>query len=274
MPNIIFIKLWPYENNRDVHLPGLAAVELTSYIPHHACTCIHKCVCMLYIVYFYMLHVLVCFLYHCPLPATSFMTTIIRHLINIQFIVLNCEKHWYHYYLISHVLLSLSYGRPSDKFCQSLKRNLPKLAGKLKSLILLDVQFNDHLREARIVHVLNSSLIYYHCKMSSTDFDNITTAIATSKLKQFGMSNWPISSVWGESLAKLLRQSKTLEQVTVSTEQHYECYRWQCNVIRLLIKAMTHGSVKRLVLILRIKCNCDFSDIPYDRDKVKISYDP
>lgn len=194
------------------------------------------------------------------------MTTIVRHLINIQFIVLNCEKHWYHYYLISHVLLSLSYSRHSDKFCQSLKRNLPKLAGKLKSLTLY------HLCEDRIVHLLNSSLIYYHCEMSSTDFDNVTTAIATSKLKHFEMINWPISSVWGESLAKLLRQSKTLEQVAVITEQHYECYQWQCNVIRLLIKAMTHSSVKRLVLILRIKCNCDFSDIPYDRDKVKINY--
>ena len=42
------------KNNKDVHLPGLAAVELTSYIPHHACTCIHKCVCLLYIVYFYV----------------------------------------------------------------------------------------------------------------------------------------------------------------------------------------------------------------------------
>ena len=201
----------------------------------------------------------------------------------------------HHYYLISHVLLSLSH---SDKFCQSLKRNLPKLAGKLKSLTLWytvrqtcklrarhaekpsvqctwhdsnHVQINYHLCVDGIVHLLNSSLNHLNLnsyKTSSTDFDNLTTAIAISKLKHFEMSNWPVSSVRGESLAKLLKQSKTLEQVTVSTEQHDECYQWQCNVIRLLIKAMTRSNVKKLEL--RIKCNCDFSDIPYDRDKVKI----
>ena len=78
--------------------------------------------------------------------------------------------------------------------------------------------------------------------------------------------NSGINLVRGRSLAKLLTQSKTLEEVTV--EMGIE-YTNNCNVARLLVEAMTHSSVKKLILYTLYYC--DVSDIHYDRDRVEVS---
>ena len=159
--------------------------------------------------------------------------------------------------------------------CSILERNLPKSANNLKTFALHDVHI-DHLCVHGIAHLLNTSLklnnlTLSNCLITSTDFDSLTTAIATSKLKHltitfFMGSNFGINLVRGWSLAKLLTQSKTLEEVTV--EMGIE-YTNNCNVARLLVEAMTHSSVKKLILYTLYYC--DVSDIHYDRDRVEVS---
>ena len=148
------------------------------------------------------------------------------------------------------------------------------LAHKLKTFVLVDVHI-DHSCVRGITHLLNTSLnnlTLQDCLISSTDLDSLTTAIATSKLKQLEIayvSFWPssfgINLVRGQSLAKLLTQSKTLEEVIVVMDSEYTN---DCNVARLLVKAMTHSSVKKLSL--GTLDYCDISDIHYDRDRIEV----
>ena len=152
---------------------------------------------------------------------------------------------------------------------------MPLLAHKLKTFALHDVHI-DRSCVHGIAHLLNASLsnlTLEDCLISSTDFDSLTAAIATSKLKQLEIayvSFWPssfgINIVRGRSLAKLLTQSKTLEDVTVVMDSELE-YTNDCNVARLLVEAMTHSSVKKLSL--GDLDYCDISDIHYDRDRVE-----
>ena len=102
--------------------------------------------------------------------------------------------------------------------------------------------------------------------ISSTDFDSLTTAIATSKLKKLEIRPDIINPVRGQSLAKLLTQSKTLEEVTVEMNSEYTN---NCNIVRLLVEAMSRSSVKKLQL--KTADYCDVSKIHYDRDRVKVS---
>ena len=169
------------------------------------------------------------------------------------------------------VLLYLFPMNHSD-VCSILETNLPKLSHKLKTFALRDVHI-DQLCLHGIAHLLTTSLnnlTLRNCLFSSTDFDSLTTAIATSKLKHlkiifFGF-NFGMNLVRGQSLAKLLTQSKTLEEVIVV--MHLE-YTNNCNVARLLVEAMTHSSVKKL--IVQTLWKCDVSDIHYDRDRVEVS---
>lgn len=148
------------------------------------------------------------------------------------------------------------------------------LAHKLKTFVLVDVHI-DHSCVHGITHLLNTSLnnlTLQDCLISSTDFDSLTSAIATSKLKQLEIayvSFWPssfgINLVRGQSLAKLLTQSKTLEEVTVVMDSEYTN---DCNVARLLVEAMTHSTVKKLSL--GTLDYCDISDIHYDRDRIEV----
>ena len=170
------------------------------------------------------------------------------------------------------VLLSLSITH-SD-VCLLLERNLPKLAHKLKTFVLHDVHIN-HLCIHGIAHLLNTSLNHLtlvDCQLSSTDFDNFANAIATSKLKHLKISCWHsscnvgINPVRGQSLAELLTQSKTLEEVTVEMNSEYTN---NCNIVRLLVEAMSHSSVKKLQL--KTADYCDVSKVHYDRDRVKVS---
>ena len=161
----------------------------------------------------------------------------------------------------------------SEDVCSLLERNLP-LAHKLKTFALHDVHI-DRSCVRGIAHLLNTSLnnlTLEDCTISSTDFDSLTTAIATSKLKHLEIiyllwsSNFGITPVRGRSLAKLLTQSKTLEEVTVVMNSEYTN---DCNVVRLLVETMTHSSVKKLILEA-YQYNCDISDIHYDRDRVEL----
>ena len=164
----------------------------------------------------------------------------------------------------------------SEDVCPILERNLP-LANKLKTFVLHDVRI-DHLCVDGIVHLLNTSLNHLtlvDCIISSADFDSLTTAIATSELKHLEIlyyllwsSAFGINLVRGQSLAKLLTQSKTLEEVTVEMGSEY-IYINTCNVARLLVEAMTHSSVKKLKL--KTYHYCDVSDIHYDIDRVEVS---
>ena len=168
----------------------------------------------------------------------------------------------------------------SNDDCLSLERNLPKLANQLKWFILYNALI-DHSCVRGIAYLLNTSLNHLtlqNCIISSTDFDCLTTAIATSKLKKLKISyfHWSrytipfgFNLVRGRSLAKLLTQSKTLEEVRV--ELSYWEYTNDCGVVRLLLEAMAHSSVKKLIVdFLELKI-CDVSDIHYDRDRVEVN---
>ena len=152
---------------------------------------------------------------------------------------------------------------------------MPKLANKLKTFGLHNVLI-DHSCVHGIAQLMNTSLsnlTLEDCKIPSTDFDSLTTAIATSKLKHLKISyyylnltrspTFGINLARGQSLAKLLTKSKTLEEVTVHSD-----YPNICNVVRLLVEAMTHSSVKKLKL--KAHHYCDVSDIHYDRDRVEV----
>ena len=187
-------------------------------------------------------------------------------------------------YIISaslEVCSAFSSNNYSNDVCLILERKLPKLAHKLKTFGLHDVHI-DHLCVHGIAHLLNTSLDHltlHNCLITSTDFDSLITAMASSKLKQleiiyqkYQYKSMPLSKsrssinlVRGRSLAKLLTQSKTLEEVTV--EMGIE-YTNNCNVARLLVEAMTHSSVKKL--IVKKPYSCNVSDIHYDRDRVLV----
>ena len=158
--------------------------------------------------------------------------------------------------------------------CLLLERKLHKLAHKLKTFTLSDVHV-DHSCVHGIAHLLNTSLnnlTLHNCMISSTDFDSITTVIATSKLKHLEIIySWSSSfginrNVKGQSLTKLLIQSKTLEEVMVKISSEYTN---SCDVVRFLVEAMAHSSVKKL--IVETIDFCDVSDIHYDRYRVKVS---
>ena len=174
------------------------------------------------------------------------------------------------------VLLSLPITH--SNVCLLLERTLPKLANKLKTFDLHDIII-DRSCVHGIAHLLNTSLnslTLQDCIISSTDFDSLTTAIATSKLKHLEITtvysgfNYGIN--WykrGQSLVKLLTQSKTLEEVEVWL-RYFSGYVTtnDCNVARLLVEAMTNSRAKKLTL--EIDSFCNVSDIRYDRDRVVV----
>ena len=172
------------------------------------------------------------------------------------------------------VLLSLPITHSND-VCPILERTLPKLANKLKTFGLHNVLI-DRSCVHGIAHLMNNSLnnlTLFNCLITSIDFDNLTTAIATSKLKHlkityqyYQSSTFGINLVRGRSLAKLFTQSKTLEEVEVLM---YSEHTNDCDVAQLLVEAMTHSSVKKLML--KTLYYCDLSDIHYDRDRVQVS---
>ena len=144
-----------------------------------------------------------------------------------------------------------------------MKKNFQKLAGKLTKLSIDRLFFGESCVNG-LAHLLNSSLIYLRieqCTILSNEFDKLSTAIATSELKQLEFRNLNIDLEMGKSLALLLKLSKTLVEVTAVLE-----YRINCDIVRLLVEAMTHSSVKNL--ITNEYCREAVADISYPKDRV------
>ena len=103
-----------------------------------------------------------------------------------------------------------------------------------------------------LVHSLTSPhchlrrLELWSCTISSSDYCHLTTGIATSNLTFFHSSYLSIDVAAGKALARALTQSKTLEMIRLLENP------MDIEVVRAMIEAMKHSSVKRL----RIGWNC------------------
>ena len=120
-----------------------------------------------------------------------------------------------------------------------MQENLPKLAGTLKSLILLEVPIN-HLCVNALAYLLKfslSQLTLKVCAISSKDFEHLTNAIIKSELKHLTIHGVSIDRVMGNSLAQLLTQTTTLEVVDM-----IGC-DIDCRDIRLLNEALSHSNI-------------------------------
>ena len=140
-----------------------------------------------------------------------------------------------------------------------MQANLPKLAGTLESLILFEVPIN-HICINALEYLLKfslSQLALTSCAISSNDCEHLTTAIIKSELKHLNLSGVEFDLVMGNSLAQLLTQTTTLEVVQVIGK---------CTVVKLLVEAMTHSSVKKLVIDKN--CKESLANIPYSRDRI------
>ena len=146
-----------------------------------------------------------------------------------------------------------------------MQANLPKLAGTLESLILSEVPIN-HLCINALAYLLKfslSQLALTSCIISSSDYEHLTNAIIKSELiKHLNLTGVEIDRVMGNSLAQLLTQTTTLEVVEV-----IEC-DIDCSVVRLLVEAMTHSSVKKLIIHVDKSCKEALASIPYPRDRI------
>lgn len=122
-----------------------------------------------------------------------------------------------------------------------MKKNFPKFTSNLTSIQLFNVSIDKSCVDG-LVHLLKSSLIQLkinRCIFSYNEFYELITAIATSKLKQLEFTgSFEIDVKMGKSLARLLTQSKTLEEITLPP--------MDCTVARLLDEARTHSNVKKL----------------------------
>ena len=142
-----------------------------------------------------------------------------------------------------------------------MKKNFPKLAGKITKLLLDSIFFEQSCVNG-LAHLLNSSLIHLRiekCTILSNEFDDLIAAITTSKLKQLEFIGLEVD----KSLVGLLTQSKTLEEVTVLYPMN------SCDVARLLVEAMTNSSVKNLTI--NNNCREAVADISYPKNRVSFS---
>lgn len=148
--------------------------------------------------------------------------------------------------------------------CPSLKKIFLKINSNITALRFSNVSIDQSCVDG-LVRLLKSSLIellkFNGCAFSNNEFDDLITAIATSELKHLELEDQEIDVKMGNSLARLLIQSKKLEKVTL-----LEYYSMDCDVSRLLVEAMTHSSVKNL--ITNEDCRKAVTDIPYPRDRV------
>ena len=131
-----------------------------------------------------------------------------------------------------------------------MQKNLPKLVGKPSYLYLFNISIN-HECTSEIIPLLTSlkHLLISNFSISSDDWNRLTTAIATtSELKQLNISYVDIASVvMGKSLATLLTQAKTLEEVNLLE------VRIDCSVDTLLSEATKLSRIKK-ILALKMIC--------------------
>ena len=97
--------------------------------------------------------------------------------------------------------------------------------------------------------------------------DDLITAIASSELKQLYFKNLDNDLEFGKSLARLLTESRTLQEVTVL--EYYVMGPMDCDVTRVLVEAMIRSGVKNLTI--NEKCRESVADISYPRDRVTFS---
>ena len=109
------------------------------------------------------------------------------------------------------------------------------------------------------VLVNSIKLTLIECTISSSDYCDLTKAIATSNLIQFTSCRLSIDVAAGKALARALKQSKTLEVVRVLEES------MDIRVARALVKAMNHSSVKKLMIGSNCKEAVSECSFPTDR---------
>ena len=161
--------------------------------------------------------------------------------------------------------------RVSD-ICASMQKDLPKVVGKSNHLYLVNV-FIDDLCTNESIRLLTSNslelLFIFNSTISRNNWNHLTTAIAaTSGLKQLYIVNIGIGidSVMEVYLARALKQTKTLEEVTV-----IEC-EMEFIITILLLGAMSEISVKKMFVGHGLSKNCNPQELKvvYEED---ISYE-
>ena len=142
----------------------------------------------------------------------------------------------------------------------------PLLSGQIEELVLMNISINSR-GVGILVHSLTSPCCCLHklllvaCRISSSEYCHLTTAIAASNLTHFGSVYLSIDVAAGKALAIVLIQNKTLEVVEVSE------LTMDIDIARALVEAMNHSSVKKL----RIGNSCKeaVSECSFPTDRVE-----
>lgn len=126
-----------------------------------------------------------------------------------------------------------------------MQKNLSKLVGNSNYLYLFNISI-DHECTSELIPLLTSlkHLYFSNFSISIDDWNRLTTAIATtSELKQLTIAYVDIANVaMGKSLARLLTQAKTLEEV-ILLEVHIDC-----SVDTLLREAIKLSRIKKIAV--------------------------
>ena len=142
-----------------------------------------------------------------------------------------------------------------------MQKNLPKVVGKSNYLYIFNTSINQKCT-SELIHLLTSlkQLYVSNFSISSDDWSLLTTAIATtSELKQLTILYVDIANVaMGKSLAKLLTQAKTLEEVIL-----FEFYI-DCSISTLLLGALERSRIKKLTVKKMI---CNGTDMFYEYER-------
>ena len=146
----------------------------------------------------------------------------------------------------------------------------PVLAGQIEELKLVHVSINSGCVEV-LIHSLTSphsrllELVVIDGPISSSDYCHLTTAIPISNLTHFTSLDLSIDISSAKGLARVLIQSKTLEKVEVSE------LPMSNEVAKILLEAMNHSSVKRLIIDSHGFVSKDaISGCSYPKDKVEV----
>ena len=92
--------------------------------------------------------------------------------------------------------------------------------------------------------------------ISDVAFDELSTAIASSQLKQLNYDSY-LTIEKAKSLARLLTQTATLDEVSVGCcgAKHKLGFDCDINVAKILDDAMKHSRVNKLHLRVHEKCS-------------------
>ena len=161
--------------------------------------------------------------------------------------------------------------RETEITSSSLTGISPVLAGQIEELTLSSVSINSGCVEV-LIHSLTSphsrllKLWLLGCTISSSDYCHLTTAIPTSNLTHFTTHRLGTDVSSAKGLARAMTQSKTLEEVKVL--EHFI----NNEVAQILLEAINHSSVKKLMIGYISKDHDAVSGCSYPTDKVKVMY--